>query len=89
MSPKVRTLLSEKNIYVSWGILILAITCTYVATRTLYKVDETSIKFDQVYSMMTSYDEEVKSIDNRVSKLETAMAWVTEMYNRDIQTPNK
>lgn len=78
MSPKTRIILSEKNIYVSWGILVLAIGITYMVAQTMTKVDE-----------LSNVIPEVKNLNERVTKLETAMTWVTEMYSRDIKPPNK
>ncbi len=76
MSPKTRTFLSENNIYVSWGILIFVVTITWMVAQTMGKVDA-----------LAEVVPEVRNLNDRTTKLESAMAWVTEMYNRDIQTP--
>ena len=40
MTQKTLHLLSEGNIYISWGILILAISITWMASQTMAKVDQ-------------------------------------------------
>ena len=40
MSPKTLTLLNEKHIYVSWGILILVITLTLIAAKIMFQLDQ-------------------------------------------------
>lgn len=69
MTSKAHTLLSEKNIYVSWGILILAISCTYMLSTVLWKVDQ-----------LTPIVQEVQSLNIRVTKIETQLGWLDENY---------
>ena len=40
MSPKTRHLLDEKQIYVSWGILICVIMITAIAVKIMVQVDQ-------------------------------------------------
>ncbi len=51
MTQKTLHLLSEGNIYISWGILILAISITWMASQTMAKVDQMYPVINQVQGL--------------------------------------
>ncbi len=73
MTDKTQLLLSEKQIYVSWGILILAIACTYMVAQTMAKIDQ-----------LTPIITEVQILNTRVTKVETELTWLNQMYDKEV-----
>lgn len=59
MAPKTQILLSEKNIYVSWGILIGIVVITAVAVKIMFQLEE-----------LTPLLPFIQQLDKRVSLIE-------------------
>lgn len=73
MSPRTQTLLSEHNIYVSWGILLLAITCTAMVARMMTQLEGVAPAIRDIQN----FDQ---SIDKRVTTIETNFAWLDKNF---------
>lgn len=71
MTPKTRQLLSEHSIYVSWGIFIVVIGVAFMVGKTMSQVD-------QIFPVV----QEVRSLSDRVTKIETETAWIDLEYNK-------
>jgi uncharacterized protein YlxW (UPF0749 family) len=76
MSPKTKNFLNEKNIYVSWGILVVVLSITWMIAQALEQLKQVIPVIAQVQTLQN----QMNTLQFQVNTLQTQL----EISQRDI-----
>ncbi len=76
MSPRTHQLLSEKSIYVSWGLLGLAVASTWMVASTYFKIEKISADLLEVPNLQR----DITYLKEKTREIEKQLGWLNSEY---------